>query len=575
MMDRPTPVPPAAWSANESHQSRTPTFSRPWRNFANRTWTESNNQTDSSTRSTQGDYCAHSSLAGIDIYALVDSWRSYKDDTENLQSVAHPPTPLNAAALPFEPAQSVPYYQPYESLRSVHHYARYPSCRVDKPYRISDGTRERQVVEQAKRKANEKPKAATTSGFASRYPVRTNRSQADKPLPSVEDFDPDDSAGNEPSNQLYQNISNGKYRRVTPRRNSPLRTPSPLPPSSTEKYRSQAHQEPKNVAEARKLLVILDLNGTLLYRVKAGNRKKVHMRPGVTALLDYLFSNHVVMVYTSTMPESAMDMVSQFMHPAHRNKLAAIWARDKLDLNEQQYNSKVQVYKKLDKVWSDAQIQATADFGGKWDQSNTVLVDDSRLKALAQPYNLLQVIEYTKDDDPAKSTVKTTRKRKQKFQLDIMKQLEMKLEVLKQQEDVSRLIRKWQNGEISVPRVPGQEVSVEESVDQGRVRKHKGTDIRSEESLGRSQLPTPVSVQGSGNIEHVMEDDDDDEGGVVLSGNLGHHEALNSSRELQIPGLDMLSKSQEEREQSTGSRKSSESSINEGVFIELLGENRR
>lgn len=554
----------------QSHYSTS--TSRPWHNPAYKAQPGSFNRQSQQAQHTKGDYYGNFSEAGIDIYALVDSWRSYKDDTTNLQSAVTPSSNLNASAPSFQPAQTGSYYRPYEPLRSVHHYARYPTYRVNKPYRTSDGARERQLIEQAKKGQKS---TDTQPGLIRRCPVKANKAQADQPLPSIEPSNLDYFLRSNSLNKAPDGLQKEKYKRPAARSKTPRETASPAPPSTTQQYTSQAQKEPVRVDKPRKLLVILDLNGTLLYRVKSGTTK-IYMRPGVTPLLDYLFTNHVVMVYTSTMPSTAQDMVNQFIHPAQRNKLAAIWARDKLDLNKDQYRSKVQVYKKLDKVWKDATIQAAAGPGNRWDQSNTILIDDSKLKALAQPHNLLQVLEYTREDDPAKETDKAASKKKHKMQVDILKQLQLKLEELRYQQDVSRLIRKWQSSEMPVPTAPGQVVSVEEDVDQKKVQQQQAADESEQAEIGRPQLPTPVSLVDGDSAERPMKiSDDEDDGGLILSFSsspVSEPPPAKSSKSVQIPGLTLL---EGVERKNAGPRQSSESSIDEDVFKDLLEADRK
>lgn len=493
----------------------------------------------------KGDYFSNSSLASVNIYALVDSWRSYRNDSNTLQHLSGSATVLNATAASFVPTHSEPTQtrtnsKPYEALRSVYNYTRYPSYRVDKSYRKSSGTAEKCIVEATNglniqstpdtksisatppgesRRKNKKAKKAKqlksipehlghandlhhdspsiphSAQFASRYPVRSNRGQAPKLIPSIEV----DDAVNQPGFQNAVQASENPHRSaqcITPRS-----TKSPQAPESSYEYRQNAHEQPSASAGPRKLLVILDLNGTLLYRTKVGN-KKVHMRPGVTPFLDYLFSNHVVMVYTSTMPQTAQAMVKQFLHPSQRQKLAAIWARDQLDLTKDQFYRKVQVYKKLDKIWADSHIQGTAGPGNVWDHSNTVLIDDSREKALAQPYNLLQVPEYLPEDDPAKVKGRDAYMHAYTIQQDIVRQLETKLELLRFQQDVSRLIRTWQECESSVHRSNEQELIEKEGVDEEKVDKEEYCNGST--PYISTHLPTPDSS------------DDQDYGGVDL-----------------------------------------------------------
>jgi NLI interacting factor-like phosphatase len=169
-----------------------------------------------------------------------------------------------------------------------------------------------------------------------------------------------------------------------------------------------------------------------------------NIRPGVPIFLDYLFKNHVVMIYSSARPENVKAMVDALATKKQAKSLAAIWGRDKLDLTPAQYNEKVQVYKKLEKVWQDEQIQTTCQ-GKKqrWNQTNTVLVDDSHLKALSQPHNLIQVPEFTKQK------LNQEQKRRER---EVVASVRAKLEELKWAHDVSRLIWRWQTGQLEPPR---------------------------------------------------------------------------------------------------------------------------
>jgi hypothetical protein len=150
-------------------------------------------------------------------------------------------------------------------------------------------------------------------------------------------------------------------------------------------------------------------------------------------------------------------MIEKFFRPDQRAALAAVWARDRLGLTPEQYDNKVQVYKKLEPIWQDNAIQMKAEPGKRWDQSNTVLVDDSQIKARAQPHNLLQIPEFLNNEP------KTGLQAKLDWRLDeeaIVQSVQQKLEQLTWQVDVSRLIREWRTGKRQAPGV------VDETVDQ-------------------------------------------------------------------------------------------------------------
>ncbi|KAI5285306.1 hypothetical protein KEM54_000667 [Ascosphaera aggregata] len=159
-------------------------------------------------------------------------------------------------------------------------------------------------------------------------------------------------------------------------------------PTASSDYLVQCFSEPIILTSPRPLLVILDLNGTLVHRKKKSNRATC--RPQLHPFLDSLLTSHRAMIWTSTMPGNTMNLVTSVFPRSTINSLVDIWARDKLRLKEWEYNSKVQVYKNLEWVWEDVNIKGY----GNWDQSNTVLVDDSRLKAASHPFNLLEIPEF-------------------------------------------------------------------------------------------------------------------------------------------------------------------------------------
>ncbi|KAJ9641834.1 hypothetical protein H2199_005047 [Coniosporium tulheliwenetii] len=179
---------------------------------------------------------------------------------------------------------------------------------------------------------------------------------------------------------------------------TPERSPTPLPvPVPTQSYLDQASCEPKNLSTPQPMLFILDLNGTLLHRPNRKNPTKFVTRPFVTPFLNYLFAHFTVMVWSSARPENVSLMCAQLFTPAQRALLVAQWGRDRLGLSPQQYNNKVQVYKRLSQIWDDDDIARSHPGyldGESWDQFNTVLLDDSHVKASSEPYNLVAIPEF-------------------------------------------------------------------------------------------------------------------------------------------------------------------------------------
>lgn len=205
---------------------------------------------------------------------------------------------------------------------------------------------------------------------------------------------------------------------------------------------------------SRPLLVVLDLNGTLIYRNKRKNPRHFVRRPGVEMFLDHIMAHHKVMIWSSSRPDTIHGILEKI--PMNQ-EYVAVWSRDELGLTPEQYREKVQVYKNLDKIWADNVIQShhleykqmktkfrknltrspikrfnpDIDPKGKlfWDQTNTVLIDDSRLKAAAQPHNILEISEFTGGSDPDGSASMAI----------VLRQLD----ILSRQQDVSKQIREW------------------------------------------------------------------------------------------------------------------------------------
>ncbi|RMZ88610.1 hypothetical protein DV736_g4170, partial [Chaetothyriales sp. CBS 134916] len=223
-------------------------------------------------------------------------------------------------------------------------------------------------------------------------------------------------------------------RSATPRLAERVVSPPPAP-SPSQSYLKHTNKQPERLAHPRKLLVLVDLNGTLLYRPrvnKAGQCRREHiLRPGARELISYLFDNHAVMVYTSAMRRNAVpcvDALLKHLAPAQRSQLIGIHPREQLGLSHAQLNAKVQVYKPLEPVWGLRTVQASAKKHGcrSWDVTNTVLLDDSVEKARANPHSLLQVPEFKLADGVKQATADTV-----KAETAIMQRLQARLEELR------------------------------------------------------------------------------------------------------------------------------------------------
>ncbi|KAK1812029.1 hypothetical protein LTR12_013589 [Friedmanniomyces endolithicus] len=178
--------------------------------------------------------------------------------------------------------------------------------------------------------------------------------------------------------------------------------------------------------KTRPLLVVLDLNGTLLHRAARGG-SIFTTRPRVAEFLHYLLANHKVLVWSSAQPANVDAMCKKLFTPEQRAKLVGIWARDKMRLSAQQYAQKVQCYKQLSWVWRNDDIAASCVHVDEWAQDNTVLIDDSVEKAATEPFNLIKMEAFEGTEEQVSK--------------DVLGQVVEYLEVLKGARDVSACIR--------------------------------------------------------------------------------------------------------------------------------------
>ncbi|KAI7866266.1 HAD-like domain-containing protein, partial [Spinellus fusiger] len=135
------------------------------------------------------------------------------------------------------------------------------------------------------------------------------------------------------------------------------------------------HVQPKRDT---RLLVILDLNGTLVSRT---GKRGMYIRPYHQQFFDYLFENFDVMVWSSARPESVENM--SLMFGDYNDKLIASWNRTHFGLSKHDFNAKTKTIKDLEKVWSF--------LGNQYNATNTVLLDDSPQKTILQPYNAIHL----------------------------------------------------------------------------------------------------------------------------------------------------------------------------------------
>ncbi|KAG4291127.1 hypothetical protein FPRO06_03013 [Fusarium proliferatum] len=185
------------------------------------------------------------------------------------------------------------------------------------------------------------------------------------------------------------------------RSSSPHKIPSKASggvPDPTPQYIAQANLSPERLPQPRRILIIMDLNGTLLYRPNKRRPFDFVERPHAKTFMKYCLDAFHVAIWSSARPENVNKMVEQLLTPEQRERVLVVWGRDSFGLSEGDYNAKVQVYKRLTTVWTNPRVRAAhsqAHKGGLWNQTNTILVDDSLEKGRSEPFNTLTLPEFS------------------------------------------------------------------------------------------------------------------------------------------------------------------------------------
>lgn len=169
-------------------------------------------------------------------------------------------------------------------------------------------------------------------------------------------------------------------------------------PDPTAGYLIRSSVAPRRRDCPGPLLVVIDLNGTLLHRPKAN--ATFQRRAHADIFLNYCIRTFWVVIWSSAKPDNVTRMVAQLLPERDvRRQVVAVWARDKFGLSRGDYDKRTQCYKRLTRLWDDPEIQRVFPVddwpGRRWDQGNTVLIDDSAEKARSEPYNAVTLPEFT------------------------------------------------------------------------------------------------------------------------------------------------------------------------------------
>lgn len=171
-------------------------------------------------------------------------------------------------------------------------------------------------------------------------------------------------------------------------------------PDPTNEYLAASNAIPQPLQDPQHLLVVIDLNGTLLFRPSRRQPTKFTARPNTRQFLQYCINTFTVVIWSSAKPENVKNMCDAILTPELRKQVVAIWGRDKFGLSKADYDTRVQCYKRLTKLWSDNKVARSHPFyaeDGRWDQTNTVLIDDSLEKGRSEPFNLVEIPEFFGD----------------------------------------------------------------------------------------------------------------------------------------------------------------------------------
>ncbi|CAK7208296.1 hypothetical protein SCUCBS95973_000054 [Sporothrix curviconia] len=169
-------------------------------------------------------------------------------------------------------------------------------------------------------------------------------------------------------------------------------------PEPSPAYLEQAHCGSQRLDTAQPLLIVVDLNGTLLFRPDGLHQPKHFVRrPHAFVFMDYMIKNFWVVVWSSARPDNVASMCRSLLRDQAMQSVVAVWDRSRFGLTPTDYNKRVQCYKRLTLLWEDPAVAASHpqySTGGRWSQANTVLIDDSPEKARSEPYNSITVPEF-------------------------------------------------------------------------------------------------------------------------------------------------------------------------------------
>ncbi|KAK1564683.1 hypothetical protein Q3G72_009051 [Acer saccharum] len=158
----------------------------------------------------------------------------------------------------------------------------------------------------------------------------------------------------------------------------------------------KSHPSPKRVSRCKKKLLVLDVNGLLAdivpyasYGYKPDimiSKKSVFKRPYCDDFLRFCFERFNVGIWSSRIKKNVEKVIEFLMGDSRRN-LHFIWDAyhcSKTGLNTIENKDKPLVLKELKKLWDKVEPDLPWE-KGEYNETNTLLLDDSPYKALRNP----------------------------------------------------------------------------------------------------------------------------------------------------------------------------------------------
>ena len=171
------------------------------------------------------------------------------------------------------------------------------------------------------------------------------------------------------------------------------------------------------MCKSREILIVFDLNGTLLFRVKNSSEKKkamlanwysphdfsvngtkVYRRQHLHTLMETISTNndYQYAVWTSAEPKNAVKLAEKLFAGYSKQPLFVF---DRTHCTNAIKGEKTSnVFKNLELIFKSKRLSKT----WRWSEKNTILVEDTSTKALMHPNNLYLIPSFNViDRDPA------------------------------------------------------------------------------------------------------------------------------------------------------------------------------